>query len=88
MRAEVGSLQVSPRRDQVAWARSTDYATVQPASAIHSHPIIFPTISHVHNNMQSQPIPIQTHNHRKHITQPEGSSFPYLENGQQLGSWV
>jgi len=38
--------------------------------------------------MQSQLIPIQTHNHRKHITQPKGSSFPYLKKGQQLGSWV
>jgi len=51
VRAGVGSLQVSPRRDQVAWARLTDHATVQPASTIHSHLIIFPTISYVHNNM-------------------------------------
>jgi len=29
--------------------------------------------------MQSEPITIQTHNHRKRITQLEGSSFPYLE---------
>jgi len=29
--------------------------------------------------MQFQPITIQTHNHRKCITQLESSSFPYLE---------
>jgi len=51
VQARVGSLQVSPRQDQVAWAGLTDHTTVQPASAIRSHP----------NNISSHLIRSQQH---------------------------
>jgi len=58
-------LQVSLRRDRLAWARVSDLATVLPAQPHFHIQIITQGIPHVHSNIQSIQTPSRLKNRPK-----------------------